>query len=59
MRATNKLFYIQTGTLIQQVPVEVFLSQWRQGLTPIEQIDNDYLLTLIHHENHTDEFYFG
>jgi hypothetical protein len=39
-------FYIQSGSVIQCVTEKEFLCQWRRTGTPIERIDNDYLLTL-------------
>lgn len=39
-------YYIQSGSVIQCVTEEEFFCQWRRTCTPIERIDNDYLLTL-------------
>ena len=50
-------FYIQSGKVIQCVTAHVFFSQWRRTNIPVEQIDNNYLITL--GEDHDQDYYFG
>jgi hypothetical protein len=58
MTSSNR-YYIQSGRFIQGVTKELFLAHWRLLCYPIEQIEDDYLLTVNHYENSTAEFYFG
>lgn len=52
-------YYIQSGRFIQGVTKEKFLEHWKRLCYPIEQIDNDYLLTVNDYERPTTEQYFG